>query len=84
MRLEVMGERENGRARGRRMSPSRAPVYSCECAHYFQAPATQAIFVWQKELRNDFNTEFDLKQQCSRFHSIYLDMSLFKKGLVSV
>ena len=82
MRLKVMGERENGRARGRRMSPSRAPVYSC--AHYFQAPATQAIFVWQKELRNDFNTEFDLKQQCSRFHSIYLDMSLFKKGLVSV
>ena len=41
-RLEVVGERENGRARGRhpRVSPSRAPVFSC--AHYFQAPATQA------------------------------------------
>ena len=39
-----MGERENGRARGRHLSPrvssSRAPVFSC--AHYFQAPATQA------------------------------------------
>ena len=34
-----MGERENGRARGRH-APSRAPVFSC--AHYFQAPATQA------------------------------------------
>jgi len=47
-RLEVVGERENGRARGRhakgslspRVSPSRAPVFSR--AHYFQAPATQA------------------------------------------
>ena len=39
-RLEVMGERENGRARGRHVrGPSRAPVFSC--AHYFQAPATQ-------------------------------------------
>ena len=42
-------EKENGRARGRhardatsflRVSPSRAPVFSC--VHYFQAPATQA------------------------------------------
>ena len=33
-----MGEKENGRARGRR---ARAPVLSC--ARYFQAPATQAI-----------------------------------------
>ena len=50
-RLEVVGETENGRARGRhargdcslslRVSPSRTPVFSC--AHYFQAPATQAI-----------------------------------------
>ena len=43
-RLEVVGERENGRARETRVSrvsPSRAPVFSC--AHYFQAPATQAI-----------------------------------------
>ena len=49
-RLEVVGERENGRARGRhvrgegplspRLSPFRAPVFSC--AHYLQAPATQA------------------------------------------
>ena len=41
-RLEVVGERENGRARGRhaRVSPSRTRVFSC--AHYFQAPATQA------------------------------------------
>ena len=42
-RLEVMGERENGRARGSHargeVSPSRAPVFSC--AHCFQAPATQ-------------------------------------------
>ena len=35
-RLEVAGERENGRS----LSPSRAPVFSC--AHYLQAPATQA------------------------------------------
>ena len=50
-RLEVVSERKNGRARGRhagaegslssRVSPSRAPVFSC--AHYFQAPATQAM-----------------------------------------
>ena len=50
-RLVVVSETENGRARGRhargdcslspRLSPSRAPVISC--AHYFQAPATQAI-----------------------------------------
>ena len=49
-RLEVVGERQNGRARetregwgsslSPRVSPSRAPVFSC--AHYFQAPATQA------------------------------------------
>ena len=54
-RLEEVGERENGRARGRqaifgclpgkrslspRVPPSRAPVFSCP--HYFQAPATQA------------------------------------------
>ena len=41
-RLEVVGERENRRARGTvtRVSPSRAPVFSC--AHYLQAPATQA------------------------------------------
>ena len=47
-----MGERENGRARETRegwgsylfpcVSPSHAPVFSY--AHYFQAPATQAIF----------------------------------------
>ena len=42
-RLEVAGEREDGRARGRHArGPSRAPVFSC--AHYFQAPATQANF----------------------------------------
>ena len=48
-RLEVVGARKNGRTRRRhargegapRVSPSRAPVISC--AHYFQAPATQAI-----------------------------------------
>ena len=34
-RLEVVGERENGYARG-----SHTPVFSY--AHYFQAPATQA------------------------------------------
>ena len=51
-RLEVVGARKNGRARGRqarregasslspRVSLSRAPILSC--AHYFQAPATQA------------------------------------------
>ena len=36
-RLEVVGARKNGRARGRH---ALAPVLSC--AHYFQAPATQA------------------------------------------
>ena len=44
-RLEVAGERENGRARGRharRVSFSRARF---SCAHYFQAPATQAANV---------------------------------------
>ena len=40
-RLEVVGERENGRARGRHPRGSRAPVFSH--AHHFQAPATQAI-----------------------------------------
>ena len=36
-RFEVVGERENRHAR---VSPSRAPVFSC--AHYLQALATQA------------------------------------------
>ena len=44
--LEVVGARKNGRERethfSPRVSPSRAPVLFC--AHYFQAPATQAIF----------------------------------------
>ena len=42
-RLEVVGERESGRGRhaSPRVSPSRAPVFSC--AHCFQAPATQAM-----------------------------------------
>ena len=41
-----MRERENGRTQGvrsslsPRVSPSRAPIFSC--AHYFQAPVTQA------------------------------------------
>ena len=43
-RLEVVGTRKNGRARGRHArgegAPSRAPVLSFP--HYFQAPATQA------------------------------------------
>ena len=34
--LEVVGERENGHARGRHARPF------FTCAHYFQAPATQA------------------------------------------
>ena len=44
-RLEVVGKRENGRARSRetRVSPSRAPGFSCD--HYFQAPATQATCI---------------------------------------
>ena len=37
-RLEVVGARKNGCTRGRR-----APVLSS--AHYFQGPATQAIFL---------------------------------------
>ena len=40
-RLEVVGERENRRARGRRVS---SPPAFC-CAHYFQAPAMQAIYL---------------------------------------
>ena len=42
-RLEVAGERGNGRARGRHARGARArcePVFCC--AHYLQAPATQA------------------------------------------
>ena len=43
-----VGGRENGRARGRHarsdgVSPSRAPGFSC--AHFFQAPATQATIL---------------------------------------
>ena len=46
-RLEVVGERENRRARGRhaRMSPLACLLVARQffsCAHYFQAPATQA------------------------------------------
>ena len=50
-RLEVVGERENGRARGRHAKDEGAPSpLAClllahpffSCAHYFQAPATQA------------------------------------------
>jgi len=37
-------KRERARERETRVSPSRAPVFSC--AHYFQAPpATQAIYL---------------------------------------
>ena len=51
-RLEVAGERENGRVRGRHVSPSRAPVFSF--AHYFQAPATQARDFWaNSNIKND-------------------------------
>lgn len=43
-----VGGRENGRAQGRHarsegVSPSRAPGFSC--AHFFQAPATQATIL---------------------------------------
>ena len=46
-RLEVVGERENGRARGKHargegVSFSRARF---SCAHYFQAPATQVSLI---------------------------------------
>ena len=43
-RLEVVGERENGRARGRQVRGfyfSRTRFFFL-CAHWFQAPATQA------------------------------------------
>ena len=43
-RLEVVGERENGR-----VSPSRGPVFSC--AHYLQAPATQVSRVACENIR---------------------------------
>ena len=54
-RLEVVGKRENGRARGRHARGEGAPSplaclllarsFSLACAHYFQAPAaTQAAF----------------------------------------
>ena len=36
------------------MSPSRAPVFSC--AHYFQAPATQATATPAKKRREDIAT----------------------------
>ena len=39
-RLEVVGERENKRARGKCARGEGAPVFSC--AHYFQAPTMQA------------------------------------------
>ena len=51
-------ERENGRARGRHVSPSRAPVFSC--AHHFQAPATQATGM---VLRRNYGCVF----MCSSF-----------------
>ena len=49
-RLEVVGERENGRERGRH---ARTSLLAClllarpffSCAHYFQAPATQANYI---------------------------------------
>ena len=54
-RLEVVGERENWRTRGRharRVSFSRARFFSC--ALYFQAPAMQAIGL---QLRDNVTTE---------------------------
>ena len=54
-RLEVVGTWKNGRARrrhargeGPRVSPSHAPVLSF--AHYFKAPATQAI--WREDFEH--------------------------------
>ena len=43
-RLEEVGEKENACEKETRASPLRAPVLSF--AHYFQAPATQAIHNW--------------------------------------
>ena len=73
-RFEVVGERENGRARGRhtggsplspRVSPSRAPVFSC--AHYFQTPATQAIYL---QIYESLFKAF-LLPQWKRYHVYY-------------
>ena len=56
-RLEVAGERENGRARGRhaRVSFSRARFFLCpllpSACYYFQAPATQATVSRAKSFR---------------------------------
>ena len=49
-------KRVRARARQTRVSPSRAPVFSC--AHYFQAPATQANQVWTQE------THVKAKKKC--------------------
>ena len=76
-----ISERENGRVRGRharversslspRVSPFRAPVFSY--AHYFQAPATQAILLYIcrgnvfLHYRN-FNGRLSAKQFWDRF-----------------
>ena len=83
-RLEVVGERENGRPRGRhargeeapslslslspRVSPSRPPVFSC--AHYFKEPATQAK-VTQKHRRLYGG------QVCALHHTNVCEFSLF-------
>ena len=52
MRLEVVGARKNGRES---VSPSRAPVLSC--AHYFQAPATQATKRGNGKMKTGNKTE---------------------------
>ena len=66
-RLEVMGERENGRARGRHargVSLARGVSF----AHYFQEPATQA-------------TTFSIFQTCSNFPDMINQQGSRKKTI---
>ena len=57
---ERVHERETREGRGSRVSSSRAPVLSC--AHYFQAPATQAKRRYPIETLG-FSTKIVSKQQ---------------------
>ena len=61
--LEVAGERENGRARGRH---ARGDVFSR--AHYFQAPATQATETWTMTAEGNRS----VVENCAHLRQVFL------------
>ena len=81
-RLEVAGERENGRARGRHASPSRAPVFTC--AHYFQGFQFRKMNKLPCKWKVDFGIHFEIQSIFALFLLLWRCHSYRLKELHSV